>query len=386
MPAGRAPCRQPCAIPHASSAASPACWAAMTGPRSSAPSLAPCRLSACDARRRSLAERLPDARRLLARRCARRRDRRGSGQRWLSAIGCARAAPPASPSWRWRDPRIPPLLAAIPDPPPVLWMRGAARRARRARPWRSSDRARASPYGAGGRRAAGGAISRRAGVAIVSGLARGVDSAAHRGALAAGGATVAVLGCGRRRIYPGRARALAAAIARDRRARQRAPAGHAAAAASLPAAQPHHQRAGARGRRRRGRREERLAHHRALRARAGPRGHGRARATSWAGATAAPTRCCGTAPGSSRRRTTSRASSAGLRRRRSAADGRGRAPARHGDPSLARSGAGEALRSRRSLTRSRHRRHRRCWPRLFELELARPDPGVGPARARFVRG
>ena len=51
------------------------------------------------------------------------------------------------------------------------------------------------------------------GIAVVSGLARGVDSAAHRGALAAPGTTLAVLGSGVDIIYPSEHRALAAEIA-----------------------------------------------------------------------------------------------------------------------------------------------------------------------------
>ncbi|WP_305044137.1 DNA-processing protein DprA [Geoalkalibacter sp.] len=96
------------------------------------------------------------------------------------------------------DEDFPPLLAAIPDPPALLYVRGQ---------W-------PPPPGlavVGSRRA--GEESRRlvreicrdlaaAGLCIISGLARGIDTAAHLGALDAGGPTVAVLGCGIDRAYP----------------------------------------------------------------------------------------------------------------------------------------------------------------------------------------
>jgi DNA processing protein len=111
------------------------------------------------------------------------------------------------------DPAFPPLLAAIHDPPAGLFLRGIADPALLARPAVAIVGARAcSAYGGGAARMLGRELA-SAGLVVVSGLARGVDGEAHRGALEAGGPTVAVLGCGVDRDYPAAHARLAAEIA-----------------------------------------------------------------------------------------------------------------------------------------------------------------------------
>ncbi len=97
---------------------------------------------------------------------------------------------------------FPPLLRAIHDPPAGLFVRGTAEVELLLRPSVAVVGARAcSGYGASVSRSLGRELA-RAGVVVVSGMARGIDAEAHRGALEAGAATVAVLGCGIDRDYP----------------------------------------------------------------------------------------------------------------------------------------------------------------------------------------
>jgi len=101
-----------------------------------------------------------------------------------------------------RDPAYPPYLAAIHDPPLQLWLRGDADAELLARPAVAVVGARAcSGYGRSVARSLGRELA-AAGVVVISGMARGVDGEAHRGALEADGSTVAVLGCGIDRDYP----------------------------------------------------------------------------------------------------------------------------------------------------------------------------------------
>ena len=97
------------------------------------------------------------------------------------------------------DPRYPALLGAIPSAP-ALFVRGELHTDDALAVAIVGSR-RATPYGiAAAERLASDLAAR--GVTIVSGLARGIDTAAHQSALAAGGRTLAVLGCGVDLVYP----------------------------------------------------------------------------------------------------------------------------------------------------------------------------------------
>jgi DNA processing protein len=101
---------------------------------------------------------------------------------------------------RLSDAGYPPLLAALDDAPPTLFVRGAltpadTRAAALVGTRQPTATSRELAYTLAGQLAAHGWT-------VISGLALGTDTAAHRGALAAGGRTLAVLGCGVQTIYP----------------------------------------------------------------------------------------------------------------------------------------------------------------------------------------
>ena len=111
------------------------------------------------------------------------------------------------------DPRYPPLLGQIADPPALLyvvgepaWLQGPALAMVGSR--------NASAQGVANARAFAQALS-AAGITIVSGLALGIDAAAHQGGLDGPGSTVAVIGTGADRIYPARNGVLARRIAAE---------------------------------------------------------------------------------------------------------------------------------------------------------------------------
>ncbi|MDF1594653.1 MAG: DNA-processing protein DprA [Acidimicrobiia bacterium] len=103
---------------------------------------------------------------------------------------------------------LPDHLASLPDAPDALFLRG---RLPFDRGVAVVGTRRATTYGLRLAEQFGHALA-VAGWPVVSGLAKGVDGAAHRGAIAAGGVTVAVLGCGPDRWYPAMHRRLGESI------------------------------------------------------------------------------------------------------------------------------------------------------------------------------
>jgi len=103
------------------------------------------------------------------------------------------------------DSDYPPLLRQIHDPPPVLYVYGKLRSDSLNIAMVGSRNA--TSYGSTTTRRLSGDLVRR-GFTVISGMARGIDSAAHVGALAAKGETIAVLGCGLGTVYPAENRKL----------------------------------------------------------------------------------------------------------------------------------------------------------------------------------
>jgi DNA processing protein len=130
------------------------------------------------------------------------------------------------------DARYPPALLQIPDPPPLLYVEGDV--AKLSAPALSVVGSRsATPQGLSTTKNFARALS-DAGLTIVSGLALGIDSAAHRGGLAGASGSIAVLGTGVDVVYPARNRELAAELAKNGALVSELPLGYPVLAANFP--------------------------------------------------------------------------------------------------------------------------------------------------------
>jgi DNA processing protein len=98
------------------------------------------------------------------------------------------------------DPEYPPPLENIPDPPGLLYVKGAILPRDQLAIAVVGSR-HCTPYGTRMAERLSSALA-RTGFTVVSGLARGIDAAAHRGAIKAGGRTIAVLANGLASVYP----------------------------------------------------------------------------------------------------------------------------------------------------------------------------------------
>ncbi len=213
----------------------------------------------------------------LAHGTRRRRSLRAPSPNPSPAAAPSKRPPPSRRKWRSRgavavtigDPRYPQPLREIFDPPILLFARGRVELLQTICLGVVGTR-RPTPYGLAVAERLSGDLA-HAGLTIVSGMARGIDSAAHKGALARGGNTIAVLGCGVDVVYPSENRKLAAELAARGLIVSEFPMGAVAFPAELPHPQPHHQRNQRRRPGRRGCPVLRFGHHRQARHRPGPR-------------------------------------------------------------------------------------------------------------------
>jgi DNA processing protein len=137
-----------------------------------------------------------------ARRTPEVREQAGAALAWLQ--------PPQQQLLMWDMPGYPALLAELDDAPPLLFVTGAAQILDSPQLAMVGSR-HASRPGLDTAQAFARCLA-QAGFTITSGLALGIDGAAHQGALDVAGKTVAVLGTGLQRLYPARHRQLAASI------------------------------------------------------------------------------------------------------------------------------------------------------------------------------
>jgi DNA processing protein len=112
---------------------------------------------------------------------------------------CARLAGSGTRLVTFTSAEYPKSLFEIPDPPPFLYVRGELQNRETAVAIVGSRRATA--YGIQTATRLAEALARH-GITVISGMARGIDTAGHKGALAAGGRSIGVLGCGIDKVYP----------------------------------------------------------------------------------------------------------------------------------------------------------------------------------------
>jgi len=156
----------------------------------------------------------PDAHKDLLPEAARARLRNGKARRFAEAEQ-ARAQARGTRLIGLGEPDYPVWLAQSFDPPPALYFQGTLVPDEGERSVALVGSRAATPQGLAFARVLARDLA-GAGLTVVSGLARGIDAAAHRGALDAGGRTVAVLGSGLGRVYPRENQELALSIARRR--------------------------------------------------------------------------------------------------------------------------------------------------------------------------